>query len=290
MNHKQICALKSAIALIVFTSCILCFYPALVSRADGIPEETTLEVIKFETKHAIDTLVVYIIQWAFWLAGILAFVMIVYAGFQYLTSGGNTAQQKDAQERIISAIIGIILLFAFWIILNTINPDILKTGISAPVVGPPPAPPYEEIKPQQIGDFVLIGPNAQLDNYASIPLSYEFSDGAYINKATADKLVNLAKTAPSGWQVTEACITISNGICITTVSHQSTCHSLGTCVDIGYGSAPKQEIQDTFINAANQAGFDVLNEYACPQYGSGFHVEPAGGYCLQSECWFCASA
>jgi len=70
-----------------------------------------------------------LIWWAFRLAGVLAFAMIVYAGFQYLVSGGNTAQQKDAQERIMNAIIGLILLFAFYIILYTINPDILSTSL-----------------------------------------------------------------------------------------------------------------------------------------------------------------
>ena len=71
-------------------------------------------------------IVSWIIKRAFEIAGVLAFAMIVYAGFQYLTSGGNTAQQKDAQERIVSAIIGIVLLFAFYIILYTINPNILN--------------------------------------------------------------------------------------------------------------------------------------------------------------------
>jgi len=74
-------------------------------------------------------LISVLIWWAFRLAGILAFIMIVFAGFQYLTSGGNTAQQKDAQERIMNAIIGLILLFAFYIILYTINPNILSTSL-----------------------------------------------------------------------------------------------------------------------------------------------------------------
>jgi hypothetical protein len=77
-------------------------------------------------------LIVALIWWAFRLAGVLAFAMIAYAGFQYLTSGGNTSQQKDAQERIVSAIIGLILLFAFYIILYTINPDILREPGQAP--------------------------------------------------------------------------------------------------------------------------------------------------------------
>jgi len=68
-----------------------------------------------------------LIKKLFPIAGILAFVMIVWAGFEYATSGGDTNKQKNAQDRIANAIIGLILLFAFWIIIYTINPDILKT-------------------------------------------------------------------------------------------------------------------------------------------------------------------
>ena len=68
-----------------------------------------------------------IIKGLFPIAGILAFAMIVWAGFEYATSGGDTNKQKNAQDRIANAIIGLVLLFAFWIIIYTINPDILKT-------------------------------------------------------------------------------------------------------------------------------------------------------------------
>ncbi len=68
-----------------------------------------------------------LIKVAFLIAGILAFSMIVWGGYEYLTSGGNSTKQQSAFQRITYAIIGLILLFAFWIILNTINPDILKT-------------------------------------------------------------------------------------------------------------------------------------------------------------------
>jgi len=93
--------------------------PGFVAKGGVVPLE----------EEGVSGLIKAIIAWAFKLAGVLAFAMIVYAGFQYLTSGGNTAQQKDAQERIVSAIIGIILLFAFYIILYTINPDILRTSL-----------------------------------------------------------------------------------------------------------------------------------------------------------------
>ncbi|MCK4805721.1 MAG: hypothetical protein KAS91_00855 [Candidatus Pacebacteria bacterium] len=240
-----------------------------------------------------------LIWWAFRLAGILAFAMIVFAGFQYLTSGGNTAQQKDAQERIVSAIIGLILLFAFYIILYTINPDILKVSTiettipSGQAIIAKDTPATEETKLQQIENFVLIGANAELDNYNLIPLSNEFSDGAYIDKETADKLVNLAKKDLGNWTVTEACINISNGKCITTIDHESTCHSLGTCVDVGYGGDPGEIISKAFIDAANQTGFDVIDEYTndtslwCSSSGSGFHLESNKSNCTNDGCWFC---
>ena len=87
---------------------------------------------------SLNDFIVKLIKILFPLAGILAFAMIVFAGFKYATSGGNTNQQKDAQDRITNALIGLVLLFAFWIIIYTINPDILKTKIPTlePVTSP----------------------------------------------------------------------------------------------------------------------------------------------------------
>jgi len=299
MTNKKTASLQAIgfLILMIISCSIFYFHP---SQAIAV-EEVDLEIIQFDSQEGINSLVKYIIKWALRLAGVFAFIMIVYAGFQYLISGGNTAQQKDAQQRIVSAIIGIILLFAFWIILNTINPDILS-GSSETIISssgePTTEEPQEETKPQQSGDFVLIGAGATLDNYDSIPLSSELlsKNGVYIDKETADKLVILATEQGLGnWAVTEACIKISNSKCITTINHESICHSLGTCVDVGYRGAPVESVQTSFINAANQAGFDVIDEYTndtklwCSSSGSGFHLEPNKSNCTNDGCWFCAN-
>ncbi len=293
MNLKNFCCMKTIklVLLIVIIFTVLSSFmlsPMTVFAAQ--------DVIKTPMG-----LISVLIWWAFRLAGILAFVMIVYAGFQYLVSGGNTAQQKDAQERIMNAIVGLVLLFAFYIILYTINPDILSGSSGTTISSSEESTTeetQEEIKPQQNGDFVLIGSGSTLDNYASIPLSSELSkhNGVYIDKATADKLVILATEQNLGnWTVTEACIEISNGKCITTIDHESICHSLGTCVDVGYGGDPGEIISNAFIGAANQAGFDVIDEYTndtslwCSSSGSGFHLEPNKSNCTNDGCWFCAS-
>jgi hypothetical protein len=94
----------------------------------------TFEVLTFSFAEGIPSLIKIIIGWAFKLAGVFAFAMIVFAGFQFLTSGGNTAQQKDAQDKITGAIVGLVLLFAFYIILYTINPDILREPSKPPPI------------------------------------------------------------------------------------------------------------------------------------------------------------
>lgn len=50
----------------------------------------------------------------------LAAIMFAYAGFELLTSGGNTEQMKKAKKIFINVAIGLILAAAAWLIVNTI--------------------------------------------------------------------------------------------------------------------------------------------------------------------------
>lgn len=62
-------------------------------------------------------------------AAILAMFMIVIAGFQWVTAYGNPSKIEDARDRIFMAILGLILAFAAWLILNTINPALVNPTI-----------------------------------------------------------------------------------------------------------------------------------------------------------------
>lgn len=57
-------------------------------------------------------------------AAILAVVMIVIGGLQYIGAAGNTSVIEDAKDRIYWAIVGLILALGSWLILNTINPQL----------------------------------------------------------------------------------------------------------------------------------------------------------------------
>lgn len=72
---------------------------------------------------------------------LLAMLMIVVGAFQYTLSEAITSKE-DASERIKNAIIGLVLLLAAFLILNTINPQIpqLKEPVLTAVSPLPPGP------------------------------------------------------------------------------------------------------------------------------------------------------
>ncbi len=59
------------------------------------------------------------------LAGLLAAVMFMVGGFQYLTAGGDASRVGAAKKRITDAVIGLALVLGSFVILDTINPDLI---------------------------------------------------------------------------------------------------------------------------------------------------------------------
>ncbi|MDD3284295.1 MAG: pilin [Patescibacteria group bacterium] len=61
-----------------------------------------------------------------YLAGVLAVVVIMIGGFQWVSAGGNQSKIGEAKERISGAIIGLVLAIGSYLILDTINPNLLS--------------------------------------------------------------------------------------------------------------------------------------------------------------------
>lgn len=100
-------------------------------------EERPLEIIYPEIegfrpetiKTAIPDYVKYIFNFAIWISGLTALVVLIYAGFIYFTSTGSPEKIKDAKERISYAFFGLIILFCSYLILITINPALINLNI-----------------------------------------------------------------------------------------------------------------------------------------------------------------
>ncbi len=69
--------------------------------------------------------VAYFLNLALVLGTVLSVIIIVYAGFNLVNSGGEPAKINEEKKRIATAFLGMTLLFGFFILINYINPNIL---------------------------------------------------------------------------------------------------------------------------------------------------------------------
>lgn len=117
--------------IVMFTVCSLMFVP-LIASAQTNP--CTMAGVK-ATADKTSTLprcINQIYKWSLGIGAILALLMTVVGGYYYMTSGGNAEMAAKGQEYIWGAIIGLVLLFAAYLILNTINPDLVNFKIGNP--------------------------------------------------------------------------------------------------------------------------------------------------------------
>ncbi len=70
--------------------------------------------------------VLLLYKYLIYLSGIVAVIMIMIAGFQWVSAGGNSSKIGEAKSRITSALIGLFLVFGVYIILYTINPVLVN--------------------------------------------------------------------------------------------------------------------------------------------------------------------
>lgn len=73
-----------------------------------------------------------IYKYSLGVGGLLALGVIVFGAVLYTTSAGNSSKQEEAKKWILGAIYGLLLLLAAYLILYTINPDLVKLKITLP--------------------------------------------------------------------------------------------------------------------------------------------------------------
>ncbi len=79
---------------------------------------------------SIDSLFTYVYNFALGLGGLFAFFRLVYAGILWGSEGSGISAKTDARSTIINTIFGLLLLLFSWVILNTVNPQILNLNLS----------------------------------------------------------------------------------------------------------------------------------------------------------------
>lgn len=119
---------KRVYGLIFFVS-FLFFALSLQSSADGlIPNasgssqctesgRSATECGDYEINDFI-ILALKISQWIFGIVGSLTLIMFIYGGFTFLVSAGSSDKVSQAKKIIVAAVIGLIIVFASWLIIN----------------------------------------------------------------------------------------------------------------------------------------------------------------------------
>lgn len=141
--------------LFLFLGAIFVFSPLKISMPNGINSlemsflkvsaQRPLEIIYPEipgattpttTKTTLPDYIRYIFQFSLFLGALIALGSFIYGGVRYLTSTGNPSKIKDAQSQITSGMLGLLILSGAYIILNTINPELLSLKVSLPISAP----------------------------------------------------------------------------------------------------------------------------------------------------------
>ena len=101
----------------------------IIAKADLIdPSDRPSDI-----PNAVDirVVVVRILNYVLSFVGLIAVALMIYAGFLYLTSGGNDENSGKAKKLIFQVIMGIIIILLSWVIVNTIISQlspVIETG------------------------------------------------------------------------------------------------------------------------------------------------------------------
>ena len=109
----------------------------VIAGTTAIGAQSTDNVIPQSTTN-LGQLISGSLSYAVYGVGVAVFVMILYAGFLWMTSAANPGNIAVAKRYMTNAIIGAVLLLSSYIILYTINPDLVGGTVTLPGISPQP--------------------------------------------------------------------------------------------------------------------------------------------------------
>ncbi|MDO8443734.1 MAG: hypothetical protein Q7S78_02005 [Candidatus Azambacteria bacterium] len=112
-------------AILFFVSCFM-FYD---STAAQVQLETGLPNIpgnRLDAGKELPQYINYLFIFGLGAITILALAQMMSGGIQYILAAGNVAQTAEAKNTIQQALLGLGLLLASYLLLNTINPDLVN--------------------------------------------------------------------------------------------------------------------------------------------------------------------
>ncbi|MFH1326249.1 MAG: hypothetical protein ABIH48_02160 [Candidatus Falkowbacteria bacterium] len=110
-------------ALQIVAAFFLVLQPAIAGAA---PTQLQVAIDGQTSVRGIAEYISLVYKYGTGVVGIVAAVVLMFGGILWLTAGGNTGQVQTAKEWIKAALLGLILALLSYMILLTINPDLVS--------------------------------------------------------------------------------------------------------------------------------------------------------------------
>ncbi len=194
-------------------------------------------------------------------AGVLAVVMLIFGGIQYMSTD-SLSGTESGRSKMYQAVFGLIIVLASYVILNTVNPNLVKFNFS--IQG-------QSIEINETADdgtnltiqYSGAGtcPQDCVDLLPDVPIKN--SSGKKIEKSVKEKLVAFTNKIKSDniinnqWGVTEAWSPSR--------THKAQCHPKGTCIDANFTGSPTAQMVKQFISQASASGLCAIYEVQSDQ-------------------------
>ena len=115
--------IKKTIFIIAFISAIFVGASFMIAQAyeplvrlPGLPTTGSINLSQY---------IIGLYNFLLSIVGIVAVMMLIIGGMKYITAAGNASIIGDAKDTITNALFGLLLALLSWVIVSTINPDVL---------------------------------------------------------------------------------------------------------------------------------------------------------------------
>ncbi|MBX4211334.1 MAG: pilin [Candidatus Yanofskybacteria bacterium] len=105
-----------------------------ISNWNGMPPRAPEAKVPPPPARDLGELIANVFNWSLGILGISVFVMIIYGGATWLVAAGSPGLVGKAKDTIKNALLGGVLLLSAYLVLNTINPDLVQQSFILPAL------------------------------------------------------------------------------------------------------------------------------------------------------------
>lgn len=192
-----------------------------------------------------------LVEWLIVMLSIVAVIGLVIAGFRLVTSGGNTSAWEGAKSMFTSVVVGIIIVLAAWLMVDTVLRMLTGSGINGWL-------------PDDCGGALNAAPGDDEDGGGGIEVGSR-------DCPTCAQIEGVSCKNANSCQVTETYASRLSGLSSADIeiteawpptrTHQAACHQNGTCTDVVFADRnfTTERVRE-FQELAERNGFRAVYE------------------------------